>query len=37
MDLLENEFHRHPMPNRLCVVRTADGQPNPIPDIIGRH
>lgn len=37
MDLLENEFHRHPMPNRLCVVRTADGQPTPIPDIIGRH
>ncbi|TJW70066.1 MAG: Y4yA family PLP-dependent enzyme, partial [Mesorhizobium sp.] len=35
MDLLENEFHRHPMPSRLCVVRDAHGQPALVPDIIG--
>lgn len=37
MDLLENEFHRHPMPTRLCVVSAADGQPTPVTDTIGRH
>ncbi|RCS21751.1 Y4yA family PLP-dependent enzyme [Phyllobacterium salinisoli] len=26
MDLLENEFHRHPMPARLRVMRGAEGQ-----------
>jgi diaminopimelate decarboxylase len=26
MDLLENEFHRHPMPKRLCVAKNAAGQ-----------
>ncbi|NSY40933.1 Y4yA family PLP-dependent enzyme [Leisingera sp. ANG59] len=35
MDLLENEFHRHPMPNRLCVVPDANGQPALIPDTLG--
>ncbi|TIQ83538.1 MAG: Y4yA family PLP-dependent enzyme, partial [Mesorhizobium sp.] len=35
MDLLENEFHRHPMPSRLCVVRDAHGQPALVPDIFG--
>lgn len=25
MDLLENEFHRHPMPRRIAVTRTAAG------------
>ena len=35
MDLLENEFHRHPMPSRLCVVRDAKGQPTLVPDTIG--
>jgi diaminopimelate decarboxylase len=35
MDLLENEFHRHPMPSRLCVARGANGQPTLVPDIIG--
>lgn len=35
MDLLENEFHRHPMPSRLCVVRDANGQPTLVPDRIG--
>ncbi|RWB93248.1 MAG: Y4yA family PLP-dependent enzyme [Mesorhizobium sp.] len=35
MDLLENEFHRHPMPRRLCVVRDAHGQPALVPDTIG--
>jgi diaminopimelate decarboxylase len=35
MDLLENEFHRHPMPSRLCVVRDAEGQLTLVPDTIG--
>lgn len=35
MDLLENEFHRHPMPSRLCVVQDAKGQPTLVPDTIG--
>ncbi|RWP02674.1 Y4yA family PLP-dependent enzyme [Mesorhizobium sp.] len=35
MDLLENEFHRHPMPRRLCVVQDANGQPALVPDTIG--
>ncbi|WFU38878.1 Y4yA family PLP-dependent enzyme [Bradyrhizobium sp. CB82] len=35
MDLLENEFHRHPMPSRLCVVQDAKGQPMLVPDTIG--
>lgn len=35
MDLLENEFHRHPMPTRLCVVQDANGQPTLVPDTIG--
>jgi diaminopimelate decarboxylase len=35
MDLLENEFHRHPMPSRLCVVRDARGQLTLVPDKIG--
>jgi diaminopimelate decarboxylase len=35
MDLLENEFHRHPMPSRLCVIRDAKGQPTLVPDTIG--
>jgi diaminopimelate decarboxylase len=35
MDLLENEFHRHPMPSRLCVVQDAEGQPTLVPDTIG--
>ncbi|TCU41157.1 Y4yA family PLP-dependent enzyme [Rhizobium azibense] len=26
MDLLENEFHRHPMPKRLCVTKSAAGE-----------
>ena len=25
MDLLENEFHRHPMPNRLCIQESTTG------------
>ncbi|OLP42517.1 Y4yA family PLP-dependent enzyme [Rhizobium oryziradicis] len=32
MDLMENQFHRHPMPTRLCVRRTADGLSELIPD-----
>ncbi|BCH61967.1 hypothetical protein RvVAR0630_pl01090 (plasmid) [Agrobacterium vitis] len=32
MDLMENQFHRHPMPIRLCVRRTADGLSELIPD-----
>ncbi|MBR0856973.1 Y4yA family PLP-dependent enzyme [Bradyrhizobium liaoningense] len=35
MDLLENEFHRHPMPSRLCVVQDAKGQTTLVPDTIG--
>ncbi|MBW7966681.1 Y4yA family PLP-dependent enzyme [Bradyrhizobium sp. BR 10261] len=35
MDLLENEFHRHPMPRRLCVVGDAKGLPTLVPDTIG--
>jgi diaminopimelate decarboxylase len=35
MDLLENEFHRHPMPSRLCVVQDAKGQLTLVPDKIG--
>lgn len=35
MDLLENEFHRHPMPSRLCVVQDAKGQLTLVPDTIG--
>ncbi|GGB04046.1 hypothetical protein GCM10011491_35210 [Brucella endophytica] len=34
MDLLENEFHRHPMPARLCVLRDAEGRPMLAPDTI---
>ncbi|MCA1491314.1 Y4yA family PLP-dependent enzyme [Ensifer sp. NBAIM29] len=34
MDLLENEFHRHPMPARLCVAGDAQGQPYLIPDTV---
>lgn len=32
MDLLENQFHRHPMPNRLCVAQDGKGQLTLIPD-----
>jgi diaminopimelate decarboxylase len=32
MDMMENQFHRHPMPTRLCVKRTADGLSKLIPD-----
>ncbi|PDT80249.1 Y4yA family PLP-dependent enzyme [Sinorhizobium sp. BJ1] len=35
MDLLENEFHRHAMPARLCVVKDAEGHPILVPDTIG--
>jgi diaminopimelate decarboxylase len=35
MDLLENEFHRHPMPSRLCVIQDAKRQPTLVPDTIG--
>ncbi|AFL54987.1 diaminopimelate decarboxylase [Sinorhizobium fredii] len=35
MDLLENEFHRHPMPARFCVIEDAEGRPNLVPDTIG--
>ncbi|MCP3465664.1 MULTISPECIES: Y4yA family PLP-dependent enzyme [unclassified Bradyrhizobium] len=35
MDLLENEFHRHPMPSRLCVVQDTEGQLTLVPDTIG--
>ncbi|PST26888.1 Y4yA family PLP-dependent enzyme [Mesorhizobium plurifarium] len=35
MDLLENEFHRHPMPARLCVLKDAEGHPILFPDTIG--
>ncbi|MQW89707.1 Y4yA family PLP-dependent enzyme [Sinorhizobium saheli] len=35
MDLLENEFHRHPMPARLCVMKDAEGQPILVRDTIG--
>lgn len=35
MDLLESEFHRHPMPSRLCVVQDAKGHPTLVPDTIG--
>ncbi|TCN25303.1 Y4yA family PLP-dependent enzyme [Sinorhizobium americanum] len=35
MDLLENEFHRHPMPARFCVTEDAEGRPNLVPDTIG--
>ncbi|WP_018320336.1 Y4yA family PLP-dependent enzyme [Bradyrhizobium sp. WSM2793] len=35
MDLLENEFHRHPMPSRLCVVQDAKRQLTLVPDTIG--
>lgn len=35
MDLLENEFHRHPMPARRCVIKDAEGQPKLVPDTIG--
>ncbi|WP_420963898.1 Y4yA family PLP-dependent enzyme [Brucella sp. IR073] len=34
MDLLENEFHRHPMPDRLCVRRSADEGFTLVPDTI---
>jgi len=34
MDLLENEFHRHPMPTRLRVLRDAEGRLMPAPDTI---
>jgi diaminopimelate decarboxylase len=32
MDLLENEFHRHPMPRRLSVIGTAEGSLDVQPD-----
>ena len=32
MDLLENEFHRHPMPRRIAVTRTAAGGMDFYPD-----
>ncbi|RUM20525.1 Y4yA family PLP-dependent enzyme [Rhizobium vallis] len=32
MDLLENEFHRHPMPKRLCVTKSAAGELSIYPD-----
>jgi diaminopimelate decarboxylase len=35
MDLLENEFHRHPMPARLCVIEDAEGRPTLVPDSLG--
>ncbi|MQW40789.1 Y4yA family PLP-dependent enzyme [Sinorhizobium meliloti] len=35
MDLLENEFHRHPMPARLCVIEDAEGRLTLVPDTIG--
>ncbi len=35
MDLLENEFHRHPMPSRLCVVQDVKGQLTLVPDTVG--
>ncbi|ACP21817.1 putative LysA, diaminopimelate decarboxylase LysA (plasmid) [Sinorhizobium fredii NGR234] len=35
MDLLENEFHRHPMPARLCVIDDAEGRATLVPDTIG--
>lgn len=34
MDLLENEFHRHPMPARLRVIEDAEGRPNLVPDTV---
>ncbi|PRD40796.1 decarboxylase [Phyllobacterium phragmitis] len=34
MDLLENEFHRHPMPARLRVMRSSEGQITLSPDTI---
>lgn len=33
MDLMENQFHRHPMPTRVYIRRTADGLSELIPDI----
>jgi diaminopimelate decarboxylase len=35
MDLLENEFHRHPMPARFCVTNDAEGRFHLVPDTIG--
>jgi diaminopimelate decarboxylase len=32
MDLLENEFHRHPMPRRVCVKYGVDGGMTISPD-----
>jgi diaminopimelate decarboxylase len=32
MDLLENEFHRHPMPRRICLVRQPSGAVTAFPD-----
>ncbi|GAA3067572.1 Y4yA family PLP-dependent enzyme [Rhizobium viscosum] len=32
MDLLENEFHRHPMPKRVCVTKSAAGEISIYPD-----
>lgn len=32
MDLLENEFHRHPMPRRVAVIYDAAGAPVVFPD-----
>lgn len=34
MDLLENEFHRHPMPTRLRMLRDAEGRLMLAPDTI---
>jgi len=33
MDLLENEFHRHPMPKRVCATKNAAGELSIYPDI----
>ena len=32
MDLLENEFHRHPMPRRIALVPQPSGAPTVLPD-----
>jgi diaminopimelate decarboxylase len=32
MDLLENEFHRHPMPRRMAARIAADGAVHLSPD-----
>jgi len=32
MDLLENEFHRHPMPRRIALIPQPSGAPTVLPD-----